>query len=193
VRPEHCGWIGSHVRGSGLPFARDRTDWWTISPQSDSCSSASPAPVGKNTCGPTVHALGGPAVAPGRSVLPGHSGHVQLAPPLVNSYDVTDPAPRQTLDVATIRLDIVQGEGDALAREILDILFRHDPLGTAYDPECDRTEYWPETRSMLTLLDATRSESDVEAALRQAFEASASQPAADILRRRLPLETEWDM
>ena len=66
----------------------------------------------------------------------------------------------------------MQGQGDELAREVLDILFRHDPLGTAYDPEFDRTEYWPETRSILALLDQARDESELQSVVRRAFEAN---------------------
>ena len=41
--------------GQQAPAARHRTDRWTISPQTDTYSGESPAPGGKNTCGPTVH------------------------------------------------------------------------------------------------------------------------------------------
>ena len=50
-----------------------------MSPRTATCSRKRPAPGGKNTCGPTVHPLGGPAVSPGRRVLPSQSGQCEPA------------------------------------------------------------------------------------------------------------------
>ena len=49
-----------HVGQLALAAAQ-RTATWTIPSQSYTCSTTTPAPGGKSTCGPTVHPLGGPA------------------------------------------------------------------------------------------------------------------------------------
>jgi hypothetical protein len=67
-------------------------------------------------------------------------------------------------------MDGMLDRSDAFAREVLEILFRHDPIGTAYDPEFDQTEYLPETRAILALVDQARDESEMQTVVRQAFE-----------------------
>ena len=68
------------------------------------------------------------------------------------------------------KIDGMLDRSDAFIREVLEILFRHDPIGTAYDPDFDRTEYLPEARSIVALLDQTRNEPDMQAVVRQSFE-----------------------
>lgn len=58
--------------------ASHRTDRCTISPHSDTCSSTSPAPGGNNTCGPTVHPLGGPAIRQAGAVTGTGTGRARL-------------------------------------------------------------------------------------------------------------------
>jgi len=85
----------------------------------------------------------------------------------------------------------VQGHTEALAQEILDILFRHDPLGTAYDPKFDRTEYLPETRSILALLDQAHGESELESVVRRAFETNGALGEASDARLAAAAREIW--